>query len=63
MAKSGSERTTAWRKSLIEQGYKQKTYLLSPPALRALAKLAVEYGSEAAALEHLLREQDKRRAR
>lgn len=40
MAKSGSERTTAWRASLVAQGYRQKAFLLSPAALKALAALA-----------------------
>lgn len=37
MAKSGSERTKAWRQALIDAGYKQKAMLLSPQALKDLA--------------------------
>lgn len=51
MAKSGSERTTAWRAELVKQGYRQKAFLLSPAAQAALAALAKRYGSERDALE------------
>lgn len=51
MAKTGTERTLAWRHALKEQGYKQKTFFLSPAALRGLAADAKKHGSENAAVE------------
>lgn len=51
MAKTGSERTTAWRKALIEKGYKPMSFLLSPAAQRGLADAAKKHGSASAAIE------------
>lgn len=57
MAKTGSERTTAWRASLIEQGYRSKSFLLSPRAVKALAQRAKEQGvNETQLIEALLTE-------
>lgn len=60
MAQSASERTEKWRRSLLEQGYRQKVFLLSPAELEALRELAVEHGSEREAIAALLL---KRRAK
>ncbi len=55
MAKTGSERTKAWRDGLLAQGYKQKLFLLSPAALKALAAKAKASGeSERDVIEGLL---------
>lgn len=60
MAQSASERTEKWRRALLEQGYRQKVFLLSPAELQALAELAEEHGSEREAIAALLL---KRRAK
>jgi len=57
--KTGSERTAAWRQSLIAKGYKQKIFLLSPAALAALAKAGKKHGSETAAVEAWLTGKDR----
>ena len=61
MAKSGSERTKAWRAELVAQGYKQKALLLPPEALRDLKKLKERLdASDAEAVTIALRELAKR---
>lgn len=49
--KSPSERTSEWRAALIAKGYKQKAFLLSPKALKALASARKHFASEADTVE------------
>jgi len=54
MVKTPSQRTAEWRAALVEQGYRQKAFFLSPAALDALADLARLHGSELDAVEAAL---------
>ncbi len=58
MAKTGSERSTAHRKKLIEEGWRQKALLLPPDALKDLAavKRRFDLPSEAEAVALGLRQ-------
>jgi hypothetical protein len=44
MAKSGTERTIEWRKALIGQGYKSKTFLMAPATQKVLAAQKKRFG-------------------
>lgn len=46
MAKTGSERTTAWRQALVGAGYKQKALLLPPQAIKDIKSVRDRFGSE-----------------
>jgi len=52
--KSGTERTTDWREKLKAAGWRQKSFLLSPDALKGLAALGRQFGTETKAVESIL---------
>jgi len=48
------QRATAWRKEKMAEGYKQKSYLLSPVAQASIKKLGKAYGTERDAVEAVM---------
>lgn len=51
---SPTERAVTWRKERVAEGYKQKAFLLSPAALKALASLKVDGKTERDVVDDLL---------